>query len=365
MTAGAPPDASGDERRRRGGEPRRRRLPAAVGRLATAPRTGAVVGWLVRWGISVGSLVTGVLVLFVFRRELPHARWIVGYVLLLWLLFAILTQVRQALEARGRRLVVTAADYTIQTLYHGLLLFLLPAYWASTTLTSLNAVFLALLLALAVLATVDPWYRALVHPRPWLGLVFFIVSIFGALNLALPLVGLPPDAGLLLAAWTATVALTPVVRRARGWWWSRTVAVMAAAGVFAATVVWTVRVAIPPAPLSLAHAVFARGVSDLEPVGPVGGTLTEGELRGAGALVAYTAVHAPAGLSQPVAHVWRRDGDVTARVSLAPVQGGRQQGFRTFSRMTSFPREVTGRWTVDVVTTSGQLIGRLRIRVTP
>ncbi|MBI2219540.1 MAG: DUF2914 domain-containing protein [Candidatus Rokubacteria bacterium] len=343
-----------------------RALPRRLVRVATTGRTGSVVRWLARWGISIGSFVSGVFVLFVFRRELPHVQWIVGYVVLLWLLVAIVTQVRQALEARGRRFVVTAADYTIQTLYHGLLLFLLPAYWASTTLASPNAVFVALLVALTVLATFDPWYRALVHPRPWLGLVCFVVSIFGALNVALPLVGIRPDIGLLLAAWVSAVALAPVVRRALGWRWSRTLHAMAAAGIVFATAAWTLRAAIPPAPLSLGRAVIARAVDHLAPVGPIDEAISERELREAGALVAYTAVYAPAGLRQPVAHVWRRNGDVVARVSLAPVRGGRREGFRTFSRMSSFPYDgVTGRWTVDVVTSSGQLIGRLRFRVTP
>ena len=58
---------------------------------------------------------------------MPHVGWIAGYVVVLWLLFAALAQMRARLEARGRRLVVVAADYTIQTLYHGLLLFVLPA----------------------------------------------------------------------------------------------------------------------------------------------------------------------------------------------------------------------------------------------
>ena len=144
-----------------------------------------VVAWLGRWGISLASLAGGVAALFVFRRGLPHVGWIVGYLLLLWLLFAVLAQLRQSLETssrKSRRLIVAAADYTIQTLYHGLLLFVLPAYYAAATLTSLNAVFLGLLVALALLATFDPWYRALVHPRPWLGYVFFVVSIFAALK---------------------------------------------------------------------------------------------------------------------------------------------------------------------------------------
>ena len=125
--------------------------------------------WLRRWGISIWSLVAGLSTLFVFRRGLPNVALIVGYLLLLWLLVAVLVQVRGTLEAsqrRAHRLVLTATEYSIQTLYHGVLLFLLPAYWASTTLTSPNVLFFGLLVALALLATFDPWYRVLVHPYP-------------------------------------------------------------------------------------------------------------------------------------------------------------------------------------------------------
>src|SRR6185436_5260358 len=228
-----------------------------------------------RWGISFASLVSGLLALFVFRRELPHVGWIVGYLLLLWLLFAVVTHVRQGLEERGHRLVVTAADYTIQTLYHGVLLFLLPAYWASTTLTSANAVFFGLLVVLILLATFDPWYQAIVHPRPWLGLFFFVVSIFGALNVALPLVGVRPDVALLLAAWMATLALVPVVRRATELPWSVTAGALVVAGL-----VFTVRGAVPPAPVALASAGLARDVRDNAPVGPLPTMLPAGDLTG-------------------------------------------------------------------------------------
>src|SRR5439155_867319 len=123
------------------------------------------------------------------------------------------------LVAAHLRVHSAAGDSTIQTLFHGLLLFVLPAYWASTTLTSRNVVFLGVLVMLTLLATFDPWYRAIVHPRPWLGYVFFVVSIFAALNVALPLVGLPPFWALMASAFVASLAITPVVRRAGGRTW--------------------------------------------------------------------------------------------------------------------------------------------------
>lgn len=321
------------------------------------------LGWLGRWGVSIASLAGGLVTLFVFRRDLPHVAWIVGYLLLLWLLFGVVTQVRQPLEAGGHRLVVTAADYTMQTLHHGLLLFVLPAYYASSTLTSLNALFLGLLVAMALLATFDPWYAALVHPRPWVGYLFFMASSFAALNVALPLVGVSPIAALLTSAWAAVLALTPALRRAWEASWTTALQVTALAAIGAVGLAAAARSLVPPAPLALAAATLARGVADTEPLDPIEGPLRVADLeRG---IVAYTAVYAPADLRQPIEHVWRREGRVVEIVKLSPVRGGRRRGFRTYSRKTEFPPAPAGRWSVDVMTTSGQLIGRLCFEVTP
>jgi hypothetical protein len=318
--------------------------------------------WLRRWGISVASLTGGLLTLFVFRRELPHVGWIIGYLLLLWLLVALSVQVRETFQAtRVGRLALSAADYTIQSLYHGILLFLLPAYWASTTTDSRNVVFLLLLAGLALLATFDPWYQAMVARSPLITDVFFLVSLFAALIVALALIGLPPFWAMPASAWLAVMGRAPALRRSRRWAWRRTLRVTALAGLGAAGLVLLARGWIPPAPLFIARATLARDVADGEPVAPLDSPVTVADLRG---LVAFTAIYAPAGLSQPIAHVWRREGRIVSAVPLSPVHGGRREGFRTYSRKTAVPADPTGRWTVDVVTDSGQLIGRLRFRVT-
>src|SRR5262249_51246600 len=71
------------------------------------------VGWVWRWGISAWSLALGLLTLFVFRRGLPHVGWMVGYLLLLWYLFAVFAERRAVLERRGRGLMVAAGEYVI------------------------------------------------------------------------------------------------------------------------------------------------------------------------------------------------------------------------------------------------------------
>src|SRR5262249_10959781 len=289
--------------------------------------------FLRRWGISLASFVGGLLTLFVFRRGLPHVGVIVGYLLLMWLLVAILVQVRATFavsERRTHRLMLTATEYAVQSLYHGVLLFLLPAYWAATTLTSVNVVFFLALVVLALFATFDPWYQAVVHPRPWAGYVFFLVSLFGALNLALPLVGVPPVAALAVAAWVAVVALTPAVCRARTWPWRRGVVVTALIGMLAASAALAGRAAIPPAPLFLAESRLGWNfppADSIEPRSPIpAATLLQN------GLIAYTAIYAPAGLKQPGDPVWRPQGQVINAIRPTPAEGGRAQRAPTVSR---------------------------------
>lgn len=316
--------------------------------------------WVAKWGVSVVSLLGGVVTLLVFRRGLPHLGWIVGYLILLWLVFTVFTQGRQRLEARGRRLVIAAADYTIQTLYHGLLLFVLPGYFASTTFTSVNAWFFCLLAGATLLTAIDPWYRALIMPSPLAGRALFTFSFFAALNVALPLVGLSPALALSGSGCLAVVAVTLTLRPGGAGAWLRAGGI----AIVAVALLWALRAGIPPAPLQLARATLARSVAGLEPMGSVD-AITVADLRSWRSLVAYTAVYAPAGLNQPIVHVWRKNGQVVTIVPLSPILGGRAEGFRTYSRKSEFPADPAGRWSVDVATASGQLIGRLRFTITP
>jgi hypothetical protein len=321
--------------------------------------------WLGTWGISLGSLVLGLLTLFVFRRGLPHVGWVVGYLLLLWLLFAALSELEGPLRLKGRHRVVGVGAYAIQSLYHGVLLFVLPAYYAATTLGSRNVFFLAAVAGGALLTAVDPWYRRLVGPRAWLGHALLAFSIFSALNVALPLVGIRPILALEMSAVLAVIALVPAIRRQRAISWTRALGRAVVFAGLGAVVAWYGRDLVPPAPLFITRAVAARAVDRLEPVDVIHGSIPASTVAEWGELAAYTAIYAPGGLRQEIAHVWIRDGAVVARISLSPVHGGRAEGFRTWSRRTDLKPPLAGRYRVDVVTASDQLIGRLRFTVTP
>jgi hypothetical protein len=333
------------------------RQPRALGDLALWR------GLLVRWGISVASLVGGLVALVVFRRGVPRVGWIVGYVIVLWLTVTVLAQARGFIQRRAGGRTLAAGEYTVQTLYHGLLLFVLPGYFASTTFDGPTAPFFLFLAAAALLTTIDPWYAALLHPRPWLGRAFFVFASFAGLNVALPLIGVPPAEAVLLSAGLSALALAPAAITRDG----GLSAALACLGTVLVTpaLAWLGLPAIPPAPLHLVHATMARSIDGLTPVAPLPPVISAAALADGG-LVAYTPVSAPAGLRQPILHRWRHRGRVIAIVTLpTPVLVGRLAGFRTYSRKTEFPHDPRGRWSVDVVTASGQLVGRLRFRVEP
>jgi hypothetical protein len=322
--------------------------------------------WLRRWGISVGSLALGLATLFVFRRGLPHVGWVVGYMLLLWLVFAILAEARAPLEAGGKNLVVGAAEYTIQTLYHNLFLFVLPAYWASVTVASPNVILLVGLAIGALVTAVDPLYARLARDHRWLQHVMLGLSIFAALNVALPLVGVRPTVALPTSATLAGLALAPAFRHRGRFGWALAFTFSIAAAVVSTSLVWVGRAFVPPAPLFLAAKQAARDVQDLVPVDPIAGSVPAAQVaEWGGAVAAYTAVYAPAGLREAIEHVWWKNGRVIARVPLSPVMGGRAQGFRTWSRKTDLGAPLAGRYAVEVRTASGQLIGRLSFDITP
>lgn len=75
----------------------------------------------------------------------------------------------------------------------------------------------------------------------------------------------------------------------------------------------------------------------------------------------YTAVFSPTSFNLDIVHEWQKFDPqtkkwVTSGVITLPVRGGREGGFRTYSARTGI---TTGKWRVNVRTTSGQFLGRL------
>ena len=127
-----------------------RAIAARLGPPVSPATVAATIAFARVWGISIAL---GRLSLHAVRLPARAAARLADRRLraAAGILVAVLVQTRGVLAASDRRthrLVLAATEYTVQTLYHGVLLFLLPAYWAATTLTSYNVIFLLLLVAL-------------------------------------------------------------------------------------------------------------------------------------------------------------------------------------------------------------------------
>jgi len=322
------------------------------------------VRWATKWGLSLLSLLSGIATLVIFRRGTEHFPWILGNVLLLWVGGVVFAHLQQALEARNHRIIRVAVDFTLQSLHHELLLFLLPIYYASTTLSSRNLWFFLLHLTATLLTGIDPWYRATILRRsPWMSHLLFAFGLFAALNVGLPLIRVRSALALLLSAILSVLALIPAIRRGFAVTWRYAALTAALVGCLAASIIWPVRSWIPPATLYLSSSTFARSIEQLEPVEPIR-EASAGNLQAWGGVVCFTAISAPAGLREPIYHVWRKDGTLVARIALSPIRGGRPGGFRTYSKRSDLGPDPAGHWTVDVLTAQGQLIGRVRLVVT-
>jgi hypothetical protein len=322
------------------------------------------VRWIAKWGLSLVSFLSGLLTLMVFRRGIDHFSWILGGLLLLWVGGVAFAHLRQVLDARNHRMMRIVMDFTIQSLHHDLLLFLLPIYYASTTLSSRNAIFFFLLLAAAVLTAIDPWYQATILRYRWAAPVLFAFGFFASMNVGLPLIWVRSAWALVLSALLSQLALIPALRRGFTQSWRNAALLAALCGSLAAAIAWSFRDWIPPGPLHLSAGTFARSSEGLVPMEPVR-NVSAADLNRWGGLVCFTAISAPAGLRERIYHLWRKDGTVVTRSALSPIKGGRPGGYRTYSKRSDLGTDPTGRWTVDVLTGQGQLIGRVRLVVTP
>jgi hypothetical protein len=319
-------------------------------------------GWLRTWGVSGASICSGLATLLLFRRGVEYFPMVIGYLLLLWLVGVLLAGHRQRLARQAPRGVSMAIDYTVQTLLHGLLLFLLPVYYASTTLASGNVWFLLVLGAAAILTTMDPWYRAATGRFRWIESVLFGVGLFASLNVAFPLIGVASAMALLFSSVASVLALSPFFRRGPDAAWATALLRAGIGATVVAAGMWLIREWMPPVPLHLTRATFARTVEQLEPVDSIV-RISREELRAWGRVFAYTAVAAPVGLREPVYHVWQRYGRTVAIMPSTTVQGGRPGGFRIHSWKADLGADPTGLWQVEVRTAGGQLVGRARLWV--
>jgi cell division septation protein DedD len=322
------------------------------------------------WLHSFGALAFGVGVMMFAREGLDHADKVLLVLLLSWILvfvafrFIVGAANTSPGERRAKKGLRVVTNYVIKQLYQQMFFFLVPLYASSATwsLTSWNWWLVPILLTFAVISTMDLVFDNFVMERRVIASAMYGVCVFAVLNLNLPLVFRFSHFDALLAsagATAPTVALLgfrlKTVLSARG------ILITSAVAVAMVVAVYYGRVAIPPAPMAMAHGAIGHGApGQYECVpGPLD-TMPRDQLD---LLRCVTHIVEPGGFNDEVVHVWRHEGAVVARVAPEPMPECEKVVLRSTLGGANLPADPRGRWSCTAETGDGQLIGRKTWRV--
>jgi len=315
---------------------------------------------LLWWFHSGYALLFGCGVMWLSARDFAFVRLIIFYISFIWLSSLLLPFVVHLtrLTPKWRERARMTINYFNKNFYQQLLFFLLPVYYASTTLGSRNMAFLILLTVSAILSTLDVVYDRYVSVRWQLAALFFMFNLFASINVMLPILWTVSNHR---ALWVSGVlafgGFASMVYRLSGLRGARVKWLLGAAGCALLLIVVFLPPFIPPAPLTLAGAEFGRSVRALTVVTPLDAIPST-----PGKIAVLTSIKAPMGLEETVRHRWTLDGKVVYVSNYFHVSGGRKEGYRLWSQITWKTETVGHVLMVDVETQSGQLIGRARLK---
>jgi hypothetical protein len=262
-----------------------------------------------------------------------------------WLLLAALLGFGVWIAERILNRHKTISNYVGQAIFLNICWFLLPFYIRSSSFSPGHIATLALLGALAIVFTWNPWFH---YAERFRLLRAFIrcTALFYALNMALPTVF---GVTLQLAWWSSTAIagicfVATAVKRSKPRWFAR-------AGMFAGIVAlgWFWQPFFQPVPMYVNDVQWSPEIPpELEQL-PASLTL-------------QSTIRAPQGLRESLEHRWIFNGELLDRVPLS-LTGGRLEGFRTRSRKQNWPTPNAGRWRVEIRTIDGRLLGATDFKV--
>jgi len=326
---------------------------------------GALMDWLDRhpWLLPSLSFLAGWAGYWLVARGPELARGIALLALLIWPWMLMENLFGRWLHRWSRgRLSPGLTRFVTQSVQQEMLFFALPFALGAISLYPGHLLFGALLGLAALFSTLDPIYHRWVGRSGALSVAFQAYCTFITALVVLPVaLHWPVEKSVTASALIATVSLLaglPRLLQSDRRWASLGLALLTAALLLLCL---PLRSQIPPVGLRLTESRIGQSIEGLAP-GPEVKSLGVAALRETG-VVAYVAVHAPAGLTQQLRFDWYHRGQ---RVESIPaiIEGAEGRGWRTYTRKQHFPADPRGRWWVDVRTPGDQLIGRLYFRVT-
>lgn len=345
-----------------------------VGKLkAWAKRHHKALWWL----HSAYALFLGFLVILFAAKGFDYARILAatlgGTFLVMVILFRIfgqgISQKHRREEKRSLTLSFLGMTYVLKNLYQGMLFFVLPFYWKSSSFDSINVWFVFLLGTLAILSTLDLVFDNLLMRYRTVAAIYYAVTLFACANLIIPaFFSNVPTLVALLASTVASVfgfwLLHFPLRTLRE---RRTWAILTSVSVIAVLAMYFARFAMPPVPLYVAH--NAVGLAPLED-GRLELEVTRVHKKRLDDLYAVSDIVMPGGQGDEFRHRWRhKKGDVDFRQEKDATLVHLSDDAHTVRVRSSIPREdlekadPVGDWVVDIITTDDMIVGRMRFEV--
>lgn len=324
------------------------------------------------WWLHSGfALSFGVGIMLFARAGLAHADKVMIALLASWLLLFVALRFivgpanRRSGEGLAKKSIRVATNYIIKQFYQQMFFFLTPLYASSTTwsLASRNWWIAPLLFLCAVVSTLDLVFDHFIMERRWLASVIYGFAMFALLNVLLPLV-IHCDhlTGLIVAA-AATPTFVAVLSFSVRAVFSPKGAVLtlAVTGAMLAAV-WFGRVAIPPAPLVMPESTIGHGEPGQYECLPASKhRIRADQLE---KLRCGSMLREPGGVKESIVHVWKLRGIELARIKPDRIDCDGAV-FLSYFPNENHPDDPAGKWSCEVFTVNGQLVGRRRITVVP
>ncbi len=257
-------------------------------------------------------------------------------------------------------------SYFMKNLFQSMLFFLLPFYWKSSSYAAGTYAVFAGLAACAVLSTLDLVFDRILLRFKFVASAFFALTLFGCANLVIP--ALLPETPIIVVLLVAGgLALTALVLFHVA---LATLKRPVALGAFAAFLglgllgLYSGRTRLPPVPVYLVESGVGTKLREDGKLESELAVIRTTSLAEGGTLYAVAEVSV-VGEREQFRHVWKKDKLILKHASAGAAPPKEKGLARVASQidMSELPEDRIGKYTIDVVTTSEQIVGRLTFEI--
>jgi len=314
------------------------------------------------WLHSIYALFFGIGVMWLGKKNFHYIRVAIVQIVFIWLsslgVPALLSHPGIGLKWKHRlRLLI---NYFNRNFYQQILFFVIPIYYMSTTLDSLNVLFILFVAVSAVLSTMDIVYDRYISVKGTIMSLFFAFNLFVCINVMLPFLwNVRNIYAIRISGVFAFLGFTTFCLQLTSLKPLKKTLLITASALLIFLVSEVGRPFIPPAPLRIEKTQFGKGLDkkNLQPVFPLP-YLPAGDCK----IYVINSIKAPSGHRETVRHLWYLDGKNVYTSRSFPITGFGRSGFRFWTYFTLKNASPGSVLRVDLETEAGQLIGRARLR---